>query len=81
MSDDVTYPRFRLDVLREHSDTWRIFEGSYCDSMDEAGRELERARRRFPMCQFRITDEEQEADMEMAADLMKFDPRPVGEGI
>ncbi len=71
MSDE--YPRFRLDVLREHSDSWRIFEGSYVDSLNEAQAELESARRRFPMCQFRITDEENE----IAADLMTYDPRSV----
>lgn len=72
MSDEL-YPRFRLDVLREHSDTWRIYEGSYCHSEEDAKVELERARRRFPMCQFRVTDEEQE----VASDFDLYDPRPV----
>ncbi len=73
MSDDA-YPRFRLDVLRVHSDTWRIFEGSYVDSMAEAQIELALARRRFPMCQFRVVDE----DIEVADDLLSFDPRSFG---
>jgi hypothetical protein len=74
MIDESAYPRFRVDMLRPNADRYEIAPDSYCHSLNEIQGELERLRRQFPKCDFRVIDEEEE----VADDLARYDPRSLG---